>query len=46
MIFANLEAFKTSMIQLGENAKKLSKINIDAAKTLQRDSRATASEEE
>ena len=46
MIFANLEAFKTSMAQIGENAKELSKISIDTARTLQRASRATASEEE
>ena len=46
MIFANLEAFKTSMAQIGENAKELSKISIDTARTLQRASRATTSEEE
>src|SRR5919199_2063051 len=43
MIFANLEAFKTSMAQIGENAKELSKISIDTARTLQRASRATTS---
>jgi hypothetical protein len=46
MIFANLEAFKTSMVQIGENAKELSKISIDTARTLQRASRDTASEKE
>jgi hypothetical protein len=35
-MFANLEAFKTSMVQIGENAKELSKISIDTARTLQR----------
>ena len=46
MIFANLEAFKTSMVQIGENAKELSKISIDTARTLQRASKDTASEKE
>ena len=46
MIFANLEAFKTSMAQIGENAKEISKINIDTAKTVQRASKVTAHEEE
>jgi hypothetical protein len=39
MIFTNMEAFKTSMQQLGENAKELSKISTDAAKTFERASK-------
>jgi hypothetical protein len=46
MMFANLEAFKTSMVQIGENAKEISKITIDTARTLQRASRDSASEKE
>jgi hypothetical protein len=46
MMFANLEAFKTAMVQIGENAKEISKISIDTARTLQRASRDTASEKE
>lgn len=39
MIFANMEAFKTSMQQVGENAKELSKISTDTAKTFERASK-------
>ena len=39
MIFANMEAFKTSMQQIGENAKELSKISTDTAKTFERASK-------
>jgi stress response protein YsnF len=45
-IFANLQAFKISMVQIGENAKEISKISIDTAKTVQRASRVAAHGEE
>lgn len=42
MISANMEAFKTSMQQVGENAKELSKISTDTAKMFERASRDTS----
>jgi hypothetical protein len=44
MIFANMEVFKTSIRQLGENAKELSKIGIDTARTLERVSKDASKE--
>lgn len=42
MVFTNMEAFETSMQQIGENAKELSKISTDAAKTFERASKDTS----
>ena len=41
-IFANLEAFKTSVQNARDNAKELSRIGVNAARTLEQTSRDTA----
>jgi hypothetical protein len=42
-IFANMDAFKTSIQQAKENAKELSRIGVNAAKTFEQTSRDTSS---
>lgn len=42
MMFANMEAFKTIMQQTRDNAKELSRINVNTAKSLQQTSSDTA----
>jgi hypothetical protein len=41
-MFANMEAFKTIMQQTRENAKKLSRSNVNAARSLEQISRDAA----
>ena len=41
MLFANLEAFKTSVQNARDNAKELSRIGVNAARTLEQTSRDT-----
>jgi hypothetical protein len=42
MMFANMEAFKTSMQQAKDNAKKLSRVGVNSARTFEQTSRDAA----
>jgi hypothetical protein len=42
MIFANMEAFKTTIQQTRDNTKELSRINVNTARSLEQASRDTA----
>jgi hypothetical protein len=42
MVFTNMDAFKTSIQQARDNARELSRIGVNAAKTFEQTSRDTS----